>query len=49
MYVAKERGHRLAKDDAHRAFHAAVVGLAGNRQLQPHARASGSSCSCRWP
>ena len=26
-------GDELAKDDAHRAFHAAVVALAGNRQL----------------
>ena len=34
MHTAEERGDRLAKDDAHRAFHAAVVGLAGNRQLE---------------
>ena len=34
MRAAEERGDRLAKDDAHRAFHAAVVGLAGNRQLE---------------
>ncbi|WP_029432720.1 GntR family transcriptional regulator [Blastococcus sp. URHD0036] len=34
MHEAEERGDRLAKDDAHRAFHAAVVGLAGNRQLE---------------
>jgi DNA-binding GntR family transcriptional regulator len=34
MHAAEERGDRLAKDDAHRAFHAAVVGLAGNRQLE---------------
>jgi DNA-binding GntR family transcriptional regulator len=34
MRTAEERGDRLAKDDAHRAFHAAVVGLAGNRQLE---------------
>jgi len=34
MHTAEQRGDRLAKDDAHRAFHAAVVGLAGNRQLE---------------
>jgi DNA-binding GntR family transcriptional regulator len=34
MHAAERRGDRLAKDDAHRAFHAAVVGLAGNRQLE---------------
>ena len=34
MHAAEGRGDRLAKDDAHRAFHAAVVGLAGNRQLE---------------
>jgi DNA-binding GntR family transcriptional regulator len=34
MRAAEDRGDRLAKDDAHRAFHAAVVGLAGNRQLE---------------
>ena len=34
MHTAERRGDRLAKDDAHRAFHAAVVGLAGNRQLE---------------
>jgi DNA-binding GntR family transcriptional regulator len=34
MHAAEERGDELAKDDAHRAFHAAVVGLAGNRQLE---------------
>ncbi|WP_091943347.1 GntR family transcriptional regulator [Trujillonella endophytica] len=34
MRAAEERGDQLAKDDAHRAFHAAVVGLAGNRQLE---------------
>jgi DNA-binding GntR family transcriptional regulator len=34
MRAAEERGDRLGKDDAHRAFHAAVVGLAGNRQLE---------------
>ena len=30
---AAESGDQLAKDDAHRAFHAAIVALAGNRQL----------------
>jgi DNA-binding GntR family transcriptional regulator len=34
MRAAEVRGDQLAKDDAHRAFHAAVVGLAGNRQLE---------------
>ena len=34
MRAAEDRGDQLAKDDAHRAFHAAVVGLAGNRQLE---------------
>lgn len=34
MRTAEERGDQLAKDDAHRAFHAAVVALAGNRQLE---------------
>jgi DNA-binding GntR family transcriptional regulator len=34
MRAAEQRGDRLAKDDAHRAFHASVVGLAGNRQLE---------------
>jgi DNA-binding GntR family transcriptional regulator len=34
MRAAELRGDQLAKDDAHRAFHAAVVGLAGNRQLE---------------
>ncbi|GAA3692588.1 GntR family transcriptional regulator [Gordonia hankookensis] len=29
----KQASDELAKDDAHRRFHAAVVGLAGNRQL----------------
>jgi DNA-binding GntR family transcriptional regulator len=33
MRTAERAGDALAKDDAHRAFHAAVVGLAGNRQL----------------
>ena len=33
MRTAEEEGDALGKDDAHRAFHAAVVGLAGNRQL----------------
>lgn len=33
MRRADADGDELAKDDAHRAFHAAVVGLAGNRQL----------------
>ena len=34
MRAAEERGDQLAKDDARRGFHAAVVGLAGNRQLE---------------
>jgi len=34
MRNAEVRRDELAKDDAHRAFHAAVVGLAGNRQLE---------------
>ena len=34
MRAAEERGDQLGKDDAHRAFHAAVVALAGNRQLE---------------
>jgi DNA-binding GntR family transcriptional regulator len=34
MGTAEERGDQLGKDDAHRAFHAEVVGLAGNRQLE---------------
>ncbi|TNM68293.1 GntR family transcriptional regulator [Streptomyces sp. NP160] len=34
MERAEDAGDALAKDDAHRAFHAAVVGLAGNRQLE---------------
>ena len=29
----RTRADELAKDDAHRAFHAAIVALAGNRQL----------------
>jgi DNA-binding GntR family transcriptional regulator len=33
MRVARDTGDELAKDDAHRAFHAAIVALAGNRQL----------------
>jgi DNA-binding GntR family transcriptional regulator len=33
MRRAAEAGDDLTEDDAHRAFHAAVVGLAGNRQL----------------
>jgi DNA-binding GntR family transcriptional regulator len=33
MRQADAHGDDLAKDDAHRAFHAAIVGLAGNRQL----------------
>ncbi|GAA3706412.1 GntR family transcriptional regulator [Microlunatus aurantiacus] len=33
MRRADQIGDDLAKDDAHRAFHAAVVALAGNRQL----------------
>ena len=33
MRAAERDGDVLVKDDAHRAFHAAVVALAGNRQL----------------
>jgi DNA-binding GntR family transcriptional regulator len=33
MRAAERDGDVLAKDDAHRAFHAEVVALAGNRQL----------------
>ena len=33
MRQAEAAGDDLRKDDAHRAFHAAVVGMAGNRQL----------------
>ncbi len=33
MRRADQMGDDLGKDDAHRAFHAAVVALAGNRQL----------------
>jgi DNA-binding GntR family transcriptional regulator len=33
MAQAEREGDQLQKDDAHRAFHAAVVALAGNRQL----------------
>lgn len=33
MRAAQEAGDELQKDDAHRAFHAAIVALAGNRQL----------------
>ncbi|SEQ36334.1 GntR family transcriptional regulator [Microlunatus flavus] len=33
MRVAQRDGDELTKDDAHRAFHAEVVALAGNRQL----------------
>lgn len=33
MWTAERDGDVLGKDDAHRAFHAAVVGVAGNRQL----------------
>jgi DNA-binding GntR family transcriptional regulator len=33
MRSAEQAGDELRKDDAHRAFHAAVVALAGNRQL----------------
>jgi DNA-binding GntR family transcriptional regulator len=33
MRQADAAGDQLRKDDAHRAFHAAIVGLAGNRQL----------------
>ena len=34
MRDAERRGDDLAKDDAHRAFHAAIVALADNRQLE---------------
>ena len=33
MRRADQLGDELRKDDAHRALHAAIVGLAGNRQL----------------
>ena len=33
MRVAESAADELARDDAHRAFHAAIVALAGNRQL----------------
>ena len=33
MRVAEESDDELERDDAHRAFHAAIVALAGNRQL----------------
>lgn len=33
MRRADANGDQLGKDDAHRAFHAAIVALAGNRQL----------------
>ena len=33
MRQAEADDDQLRKDDAHRAFHAAIVGLAGNRQL----------------
>ena len=33
MVTAADEGDDLAKDDAHRALHAAIVALAGNRQL----------------
>ncbi|WP_111767979.1 GntR family transcriptional regulator [Nakamurella deserti] len=33
MRIARDTGDELATDDAHRAFHAAIVALAGNRQL----------------
>ena len=33
MRSAEESADELARDDAHRAFHAAIVALAGNRQL----------------
>jgi DNA-binding GntR family transcriptional regulator len=33
MRQADDDGDELRKDDAHRAFHAAIVALAGNRQL----------------
>ena len=34
MRAAEQRGDDLAKDDAHREFHAAIVALADNRQLE---------------
>ncbi|GAA4329831.1 GntR family transcriptional regulator [Klenkia terrae] len=34
MRRAADDGDELSRDDAHRAFHAAVVELAGNRQLE---------------
>lgn len=33
MRAAEDSADELARDDAHRAFHAAIVALAGNRQL----------------
>ena len=33
MRAAEESDDDLERDDAHRAFHAAIVALAGNRQL----------------
>lgn len=33
MRLAEASSDELARDDAHRAFHAAIVSLAGNRQL----------------
>ncbi len=33
MRIADLADDQLGRDDAHRAFHAAIVGLAGNRQL----------------
>ena len=33
MAVAEQQADELAEDDAHRDFHAAIVALAGNRQL----------------
>lgn len=33
MRAAEDSSDELARDDAHRAFHAAIVALAGNRQL----------------
>ncbi len=33
MRLAENEADELARDDAHRAFHAAIVALAGNRQL----------------